>query len=653
MSQKDKHLYEFGPFRLDATERLLLRDGQPIPLTNKAFDTLLALVENSGHIVEKDNLMQRVWQDTVVEESTLAQNVFRLRRALGEDAGGQQYIETIPKHGYRFVAPVKQLHQESLTSQVEAQIVNEENEQQPVDAEAVPAISQQSFETRGRKSHPRRLNLMAILLAAVGLLVVLVAAILSSRSLRTAKVGTATPVHSIAVLPFRPISAESGDEYLGIGMADTLIIRLSNINQLIVRPISAVRKYSRNDQDPLIAGREQEVETVLEGSLHKTEGKIRVTARLLRVDDGASLWAGSFDQKDEDIFRLQDSIVEKLAAVLTLKLTGEEQKRLTKRYTENSEAYLSYLKGRYHLERRTLRDVEKSIEYFQAAIGIDPQYALAYAGLAEAYPSLSVLGAVPAQEVMPKAKEAVGHALAIDDQIAEAHTSLGLIKTIYDWDWTGAEQNLQHAIELNPNSVVAHRIYGHLLRTTGRLDEALIEFKQALALEPLSLVANRDVGTNLYCARQYDRAIEQFQKTIEIDQNFATVYGFLELAYEAKGLYDQAIAADLKTINLPGENPEMVAALREAYRISGWKNYWRKRLEFAQAQARRSRYVEPYQFVRFYVRLGEKEQAFKWLEKACQERNFWVNFIKIDPQLDTLRSDPRFRDLLVRVGIVP
>ena len=651
MSQQIKHLYEFGPFRLDAAERLLLRDGLPLPLTNKAFDTLLVLVENSGHIVEKDELMRRVWSDTVVEESTLAQNVFRLRRTLGEDSGEQAYIETIPKHGYRFIAPVRQLHKESAPLIIErhtrSRIVAEE---EITSAEAELSITEPALPESSKEDKRNWLRPLPILLAVIVLLLGVAAVLFYLRTAKTSQPRTVTPIRSIAVLPFKSLTPEADDPYLGLGMADTLIIRLSNIKQLLIRPTSAVRKYSSKDQDSLIAGREQQVDAVLDGNIHKTAGRIRVTARLIKVEDGSSLWAGTFDEKDDELFKLQDSIVERLATALTLKLTGEEQKGLTKRYTENTEAYLLYLKGRYHLERRTTADINKSIDYFQQALAIDPNYALAYAGLAESYPSLSVLGEVPAKEVMTKAKAAVAQALAIDDQLAEGYTSLGLIRTIYDWDWSGAEQAHQQAMKLNPNSALAHRLYGHLLRTTGRLEEALAEFNQSLQLEPLSLVVNRDVGTTLYVARQYDRAIEQFQKTLELDPNFATVYGFLERAYEAKGLYDQAIAADLEAMTR-GNRPEMVAALRKAYTTSGWQGYWRKRLALAKEQAKQNRYVEPFQFVRIYARLGEKEQAFEWLEKTYQERNFWLNFLKIDPLLDSLRSDARFTDLLQRVGL--
>ncbi len=656
MTRTAKLFYEFGPFRIDAAERLLWRDGEVVPLTPKVFDTLLVLVENSGRILSKEEVMKTVWADTAVEEANLTKNVSTLRKALGQLPETAQYIETIPWRGYRFAASVREVSEESATLIVEEHSRSHLTIEREVETQApvvsVPFASATEEPARVSAGQIKASAKWRVHPLALGLCLTLVIGITVSlwwlKTYQREQPGPA--IKTIAVLPFKSLSPEARDDYLGLGMADTLIIRLSNIKQLIVRPTGAVRKYFGDEQDPLIAGREQQVDAVLDGSIQKTEGRIRVTARLIKVEDGVSLWAGSFDEKDNDLFRLQDSIVERLAGALTLKLTGDEQKRLTKRYTENTEAYLFYLKGRYHLERRTISDVNKSIEYFQQALASDPQYALAYAGLAESYPSLSVLGAVPAKVVIPDAKAAVTRALSLDQQLAEAYISLGLIKTIYDWDFAGAEQALQRALELNPNSALAHRIYGHLLRTTGRLDEALVEFNQALTLEPLSLVANRDVGTTLYCLRQYDRAIEQFQKTLELDPNFATVYGFLERVYETKGLYEQAVAADLKALSFRDDSARVVQALKAVYSASGWKAYWRKRLDLIKEQAGRNGHIEPYPMVLIYTRLGETEQAFEWLETCYQEREFWLNFIKIDPLLDNLRQDARFTDLLQRVG---
>lgn len=410
MTRTARQFYEFGPFRIDATERLLWRDGEVVALTPKVFDTLLVLVENSGHILTKDEMMKAVWANSNVEEANLTKNISTLRKALTQTSETDQYIETIPWRGYRFSAGVREVSDQinelivEESSAVRVMIAPETSAKAVQDLAEPAALETASLpDSDSKRATTRRVSPSAIALGTV-LIIAIAAMILlwtSRKETHTGSLHSSPIIGTIAVLPFKSLNPEVGDEYLGLGMADTLIIRLSNIKQLIVRPTGAVRKYSGNDQDPFVAGREQQVDAVLDGSIQKTEGRIRVTARLIRVEDGTSLWAGSFDEKDGDIFKLQDSIVERLAGALTLELTGEEQKRLTKRYTENTEAYLLYLKGRYHLERRTVKEVEKSIDYFQRALGIDPKYALAYAGLAESYPSLSVLGAHPPKQLCP------------------------------------------------------------------------------------------------------------------------------------------------------------------------------------------------------------------------------------------------------------
>ncbi len=662
MTRTAKQFYVFGPFRIDRSERLLLRDGEPIALTPRVFDTLIVLVENSGHILSKEEVMKKVWADSIVEEANLTKNISTLRKALGQTSETVQYIETIPWRGYRFIEGVQDLSEEQ-SNLPSTQLNSQSTQIQESSASSRETLRSFSDPESYEQSYPfsellkrRMLNgikpLAVSISIAISLVVIFV--VIWSTGKKTEDKGapksTAAP-KTIAILPFKSLSVDPGDEYLGLGLADTLITRLSTIKRLIVRPTGAVRKYSGNDQDPFVAGREQQVDAILDGSLLKTEGRIRVTARLLRVDDGTALWAGSFDEKDSDLFRLQDLIVEKLAGALTLELTGEEHRRLTRQYTDNTEAYLLYLRGRYHLERRTINDVKKSIDYFREALAIDSNYALAYAGLAESYPSLSVLGEITAGEVMPKAKEAVGKALAVDDQLVEAYASQGLIKTIYDWDWVGAEQDLKRALSLGPNSALAHRIYGHYLRTTGRLDQALVEFNQSVALEPLSLVGNRDLGVTLYCMRDYERSITQFKKTIELDPNFGTVYGFLERALEATGRYDQAVDADMNSLSRQGSAPEFISALRKAYNAAGWKGYWRKRLEVAIDRSKRGEYDQPYQIALIYLRIGENAKAIEWIERAYDERDFWLNFLKVEPLLDGIRQDVRYIEVLRRVGL--
>jgi len=452
----------------------------------------------------------------------------------------------------------------------------------------------------------------------------------------------------MAVLPFKPLVANDRDEYLEMGMVDVLITKLSNIRQLKVRSISTVRKYADLQQDPVAAGRELQVEAVLDGSIQRVGDRVRVTVRLLNVQDGTSLWADKFDEPFTNIFALQDSISERVAAALPLNLSGEEKARLSRHYTENTEAFQLYLKGRYFWNKRSGEGLRKGIDYFNQAIADDPNYALAYTGISDCYALLSDFGFVPPREGFPKAKEAATRALAIDEKLAEAHTSLGHVKRDYDWDWPGAEQEFRRAIELNPNELSAHQWYAVYLSSLGRHQEAIAEIKRALDLDALSLPVNAVTARVLYLARQYDAAIEQSRKTIEMDRAFATVYQNLGQSYEQKGMYAEAVATFQEFYKVePGHG---LAFLGRAYALAGKTDEADKILsQLKELSARR--YVSPYSIAMIYAGLGDKEQTFAWLEKAYQQRVHNLIFLKVEPELDGLRSDPRFAALVQRVGL--
>lgn len=646
MSKPSKHMYEFGPFRLDTTECLLLREEEPVPLTPKAFETLLVLVQNSGHILRKDELMKAVWPDSIVEEANLTLVISMLRKALGERPDEHKYIETVPRRGYRFVASVKEVWEERAELLVEEHtsaqvIVEEETEGEKGKGES--------------KSLPRFLAPSAPLLIAV-LLVGLAAALfyvwMWSPSKPTQTVET---VRSLAVLPFQPLGAEASDDYLGLGMTDTLITKLSNIRRIIVRPTSAVRKYTSPEQDPLAAGREQGVEAVLEGSIQRSGEKIRVTVRLLNVRDGSPLWAHKYDEQQcTDIFAVQDSISEQVAAALVLKLTGEEMKQLAKRYTGSTEAYQAYLKGRYFWNRRTEESLKKGIEYFNQAIDIDPNYALAYVGLADSYNMLGNWGALPPGEAYPKAKAKVTKALEIDDTIGEAHAALALATHLYDWDWSGAEREFQRAIELDPNYGPAHQWYSVHLSSLGRFDEALAEAKRAQELEPLSLIIDSHVGWVLYLARRYDQAIEHLRKTLELDPYFVAAHIYLARAYLQKGMYKEAIAEFQKANTISVGRAVTGGELGHAYAVAGRRDDAVKALDQLKEQWKRTNIPSNLYYIGLiHTGLGEKDRGLEWLQKAYEERYPWLVHLKVEPRLDPLRSDPRFRDLLRRVGLAP
>jgi DNA-binding winged helix-turn-helix (wHTH) protein/TolB-like protein/Tfp pilus assembly protein PilF len=643
MSRQANHLYEFGPFRLDASERLLLRDGHPVSLTPKAFDTLLALVESSGHIVEKDDLMQKVWPDAVVEESTLAQNVFTLRKALGEGSSEHQYIETIPKHGYRFVSEVRQLPIDGASLIVErhtrSRIITEEQEQTSARdfARALLRTSPERVRSNGLRLSPTVLAVF-VLLAGVA------AAIIYLGKSKPKEIESTNASKVIAVLPFKPISADGRDEYLELGMADALITKLSNVSRLVVRSTNSVRKYAALEQDPVAAGRELRVDSVLEGNLQRLNDRIRVTARLVNVADGQALWTDEFDAKLTNIFVVQDSISEQITRALALKLTGEEKKLLAKRYTQNTEAYQLYQRGRYFWNKRTEEGLKKAIDYFQQAIDRDSNYALAYAGLADSY-ALSDLysGGLLLRDVFPKAKAAAEKALEMDEALAEAHTSLAYVKYYYDWDWPSAEREFRRAIEINPNYATAHQWYAEYLFYMARFDESIAEIERARELDPASLVINTELGSPYFYMRQYDQAMEKYRKALEMDPSFFLGNYCVALCYGQKSMFGEAITA-------LGGGKDVSAMVGYFYAVSGRKREAQEMLKKLMEISKRQ-YFSPYLIAKVHAGLGEKDQAFTWLEKAREDRDERIVMLKVDQHLDSLRSDPRFQVLLRRLGL--
>jgi len=677
MGRRAQHFYEFGQFRLEAEERLLLRGGQPVPLTPKAFEMLRVLVENHGRIVEKDELMQAVWPDAFVEETNLTRNIFTLRKILGEASDASAYIETVPKRGYRFVAGVREWWDEGADLLVQERVRTEITFEEEGRSDGAtggrgdeakedlfnsptrflsPPLSRPHATLRWRvPPSPRRPVALLrhwglpTLAAGVALLGLALAGFYFSRSGREQK--TNLTVRSMAVLPFRPLEADGGDEYLGLGMADALITRLSNLRQIVVRPTSAVRKYTGQRLDPVQAGRELKVDSVLEGSVQKLGERVRVTVQLVSVEAGGPIWAEKFDERLTDLFAVEDSISERVAGALALKLSAGERAQLTKRYTENAEAYELYLKGRYFWNKRTEEALKKAIACFEQAIRLDSNYALAYTGLADSYLQLPTYSdTTPSQETYPKAKAAATKALELDETLAEAHTSLAFTSDRHEWNWPVAERAYRRALDLSPHDAAAHHRYGMHLLARGRFDEALAELQQAQALDPLSLVINMNLAMRFLFAGQSDAAIAQLQKAIELDPNFPPAHEILGLAYEEKGMDEAAIAEYLRASTLSGDSASNTAALKERSRVSGLRGYWQQRLELLLEAAQHS-YISPFYLARIYARLGEKEQALTWLERAYAERNVDMMTLKVDPSYDRLRADARFADLLRRVGL--
>ncbi len=452
-------------------------------------------------------------------------------------------------------------------------------------------------------------------------------------------------VKSIAVLPFKPLGGDEKDSYLGLGMADALITKLGNFREIIVRPTNAVVRYAGPGHDLTAVGRELDVEALIDGRIQRTDDRVRVTVQLIWVTDAAPLWSEKFDERFTNIFDLQDTISEAVARALMLKMT-EDKKQVAKRYTDNLEAWQLYLKGRHFWNQRTAQGYRRAIECFEQATGIDPGYALAYAGLADSYQLLGGAdGTVPPREVFPKAKAAAARALEIDCTLAEAHTSLARVSITYDRDWPAAERGFKQAIELNPNYTLAHMWYANYLAATGRFDDANTQISLAVKLEPLSVMFGVDAGMISYFARQYDRAIEQIQNALELDQNFWPGHWYLGWVYEAKGLYPEALSEFERAALLSGNHADLAADIGHVYALLGRKGEARKVIENLIKRSKDG-YVSAYALALICVGLGDTDQALAWLQKGSADHYWQMNFLKIDPRFDSLRVDPRFAGVL-------
>jgi TolB-like protein/DNA-binding winged helix-turn-helix (wHTH) protein/lipoprotein NlpI len=666
------HIYEFGPFRVDTLRRVLLREGNQVRLPAKAFEILLVLLEGKGRLVEKDELMRRVWPDAVVEENNLTVNISALRRSLTESPGEHRYVVTVPGRGYQFVANVRRHNGDPAQESEQVPLPEINAERASSESEAKP-ISQTSgsglgfgpaqfaaAQTNGAVSHTHPLSSaeyiggeirrhkqgVLLLLAALLATTIIVSYLVYSRYLAG---GSKPGTTSIAVLPFANETGDPNAEYLSDGISESLINSLSQLRGVKVIARSSAFKYKGGKVDLKEVAQALGVEAILTGRVTQRGDNLSISVELVNASDKTQMWGEHYDRKMSDLLAIQREITGEIVEKLKVKVSGEENAP-TKHYTESNEAYQLYLKGRFYWNKRTAEALKKSIEYFNQAIDKDPSFALAYAGLADSY--VVPANRLPPREAMPKAKAAALRALELDETLAEAHASLGRVFAAYDWDWTSAEKEYKRAIELNPRYATAHQWYGGYLSVMGRSDEAIAERKRALELEPLSLVINFELGLAYYYARDYDRAIEQFQKTLELDQNFPPAHNFLPAAFEQKGMYSEAIAEFKKSIPRAGgsEWTLSMAGLGHVYAVTGQKSEARTMLDELK-QASEQEYVTANSIALIYAGLGDKDQAFVWLDRAYEERAFQMQWIKIEPRWDNLRADPRFQDLLRRIGL--
>ena len=653
MASSTKQLYEFGEFRLDPQRRRLIRNGEIVSLPPKALEALLVLVRNPSRLLEREELMQAIWAETFVEDANLTVAISQLRKALVQNGEKAEFIETIPRVGYRFVADVKTIDDADVPLVVERHTVSRTVIEEQLISTDAKSETETLHNTRAAlpaptASHPfSRRQLLIVAAVATTLLIPL--AIYLRLPQRPTLPPTTAQVRSMAVLPFRPLTVKPEDEYLRLGLADALITQLGRIREVTIRPLSAVLKYDGKEEDPLAIGRALGVEAVLDGTLLHEGDKVRVTMRMLRVGDGVTLWSGTFDEKFTDIFAMQDSISQQVAHAAVLNLSPEDRQRLTKQYTSNLEAYQLYLKGRYFWNKRTADGIRQSFDYFKKAIDIDPAFAIAYAGLADAYALGVWQDALPQREYIPLAKAAALRALQIDETVGEAHASLGFVRFWYEWDFKGAEAAFRRAIELSPNHATAHHWYGEFLVLMGRSEDGFKELKLAQDADPLSLIINSDLGKMYFFTGQSDNAIHQLKKTIDMDPQFPVAHLFLAMAYKQKGMMSDAIAELEREEHIPSSRAVFKFVLGYMYAEAGRRAEALRILDELQ-EPRPDRFAPAYGIALIHVGLDQKDEAFAWLEKARMDREPFLRYIKVDPNFDKLRSDPRFSELLLQVG---
>jgi TolB-like protein/DNA-binding winged helix-turn-helix (wHTH) protein/Tfp pilus assembly protein PilF len=614
-------VYGFGVFRLDRANQLLVRNGAPIALTPKVFETLVILVERAGELVSKEDFIRRLWPDTFVADAALAENISRLRRALA-DTGDPPLILTVPKRGYRFAAPVTVIGPVGEPS-----------------AAAHPETDRRSF-----TNWPRAL---AALLGAA----IVIGSVVGTMRWYGA---SAPPIRSIAVLPFEDLAHDPEQAYFADGITEELITDLAKFGALrVISRTSVARFKGARVPLPEIA-QALNVEALVEGTVLRSDSRVRVTAHVVLVNPEKEVWAEAYDRPIADAMTLQAEIAREIARSVHVSVTAAEGQRLADARIVAPSAYEAFLKGRHYWSQRTEGATEKAVAQFQQAVQIDPSYALAYSGLADSYISQALSEALQEtktpRDAFPLARDAVQHALALDSRLGEAHASLGHIHFQYDRDWSASEREFLRAIELTPNYANAHHWYALSLVWQRRTNDALVEIDRARDLDPLSLVINANRSFLLACAGRFDAAIEQAKKTIDLDEHFAYGHYRLGQVYLLADRPADAVPEIERAIALAGRPPRAVAELGAVWARLGKQNEAGRVLaELATMSLRR--YVPPFDLALVHAALGHRDDAVDRLERAYAERSPSLSILQVHPAFQSLQADLRFRDLVRRVGL--
>ena len=618
MSDTSQRYHRFGDYCLDTQAReLRAGDGALVPLTAKAFDTLCCLIDNRQRVVGKDELLATVWAGRVVEENNLTQAISALRRALGSE---HRYIVTVPGRGYRFVADV------------------EDAADAPARDTATPVPVPHRFDRR-----------RAIALGALLFMLALFA--VSAWRMREPAMPPVPPSQqTLAVLPFRSLSPGPRDELLELGLAETLIARISASTQLRVRSLASSQRFAGSQQDPIDAGRQLGAAYVLEGTTQRDGEQVRVNARLLDVKDGRAIWSGSFDERIDRAFTLQDGIAAAVASALAFEMSELPTAGRSPCDGANAEAYRAYLTGHYQLNRPSAARMRQALTAFRRAVDLDPTCARAYAGMAYAYRALVMTGDQDPKKYFPLAKAAVKQALAIEPDMAEAYASQGFIRFWHDWDWVGAEASFKRALELNPSLAEAHMGYAHLLSNLGRKDEAVLHAREAVTLDPLSPLINTLASNFIVIAGDTGAARQGWEKALELEPDFWTALLSRSGTLMARGDYAGAIADLRRASELSGGNSQALAALGMAH-VSAGDYYAAEQILHDLEKRDRAGYVPATSMAALRNALGDSEGALDLLERAYEERDIRMAFLKVDARWNNMRTLPRFQALAQRMKL--
>ena len=639
-------VFRFGVFEADVSAGELRRNGHKLRLSEQPLQILLMLLERPGEIISREELRGRLWHDQSFGDFDHGLNnaVLRLREALGDSSDNPRFIATVHRRGYRFIAPVQlvlpaQKPLEETPGVIETSAAISNQILVPMGPPGVTTIEGLGWPARLATNPGLRRKLIAWAVIAMCAAVLLIVSLIAWSAHKSA----GAPA-SLVVLPLENLSGDPNQDYFADGMTDDLIANLAKIRSLRVISRSTAMAYKGTRRPLSQIARELHVDAVVEGTVLRAGDRVRITAELVQVSSDHHLWADTYESQMGDVLALQNRVSSAIVNEIRINLTPGDRERLAGSPSVHPEAYENYLKGRYYWNKRTSQSLTKAIGYFGQAVQQDSRYALAYAGLADSYSILgaTIYGSVSTVEAAGKAKDAAEKALALDPQMAEAQTSLATVKFNYDWDWSGAESDFRRAIQLDPNYATAYQRYSLYLMAMGRVQSSLEQIDRARQLDPLSISINFSDGWRLYLARQYANAAQQLRDTLEMDPSNGLVHLILGQTYEYMGNTEAALTEFREAARLSPGTPLMTAGLAAEYARSGNRPEALKLLASLSVQAQHE-YVSPYYIAVVYAALGESNQALDWLDKAYADRSNGMVFLKMDPDLDPLRGNPRFK----------